>query len=138
MILNKKQTELNSNPQSSKVNFKRLNLKQNKKKIAKKILNLNLTLSEDNYKNIELLETLKNFKAYAKLLQRNKYFINYKNLNLLNAFINFEGQIKSRLETGISSYFQRKISKAIKKARTFSLLKSTLNINATIFEEINI
>jgi small subunit ribosomal protein S18 len=48
--------------------------------------------------------------------------IDYKDIDLLKLFITEQGKILPRRATGITVQQQRKIAKAIKRARTLSLL----------------
>lgn len=48
--------------------------------------------------------------------------IDYKDLDLLKLFITEQGKILPRRATGVSVQQQRKISKAIKRARILALL----------------
>lgn len=48
--------------------------------------------------------------------------IDYKDIELLKLFITEQGKILPRRATGITVQQQRKIAKAIKRARTLSLL----------------
>ena len=48
--------------------------------------------------------------------------IDYKDIDLLKLFITEQGKILPRRATGITSQQQRKIAKAIKRARILSLL----------------
>lgn len=47
--------------------------------------------------------------------------IDYKDIDLLTLFITEQGKILSRRETGVTVQQQRKLSKAIKRARILSL-----------------
>ena len=53
--------------------------------------------------------------------------IDYKDVNLLKEYIEVSGKISSSYFTGTRSYYQRKLSKAIKRARYMALLPYTDN-----------
>jgi small subunit ribosomal protein S18 len=46
----------------------------------------------------------------------------YKNIDLLNLFLTEQGKIMPRRATGVTVQQQRKLAKAIKRARILSLL----------------
>ena len=48
--------------------------------------------------------------------------IDYKDINTLGQFITERGKIIPRRITGVSAYFQRQLSQAIKRARHMALL----------------
>ena len=48
--------------------------------------------------------------------------IDYKDVNLLKRFVSERGKILPRRVTGTSAKYQRKLTKAIKRARTMALL----------------
>ncbi|MDD4110532.1 MAG: 30S ribosomal protein S18 [Clostridia bacterium] len=48
--------------------------------------------------------------------------IDYKDINKIRKFITERGKILPRRQTGVCSYHQRKLSEAIKRARTMALL----------------
>lgn len=48
--------------------------------------------------------------------------IDYKDIDTLKNFITEKGKIIPRRITGVSSYFQKKLKKAIKRARYMALL----------------
>lgn len=54
--------------------------------------------------------------------QRNIKEINYKETELLKRFLSSLSKIKSRKKTGTCAYHQRKLTKAIKRARSLGLL----------------
>lgn len=51
--------------------------------------------------------------------------INYKNVDLLKNFMNDKGKISPSRVTGLDAKVQRKIAKAIKRARQIALLPYT-------------
>ncbi len=57
--------------------------------------------------------------------QRNIKDIDFKNTQLLRRFISGSGKIKPKKRTGICSSHQRKLAKAIKRARVLALLSPT-------------
>jgi small subunit ribosomal protein S18 len=50
------------------------------------------------------------------------YFIDYKDANLLKRFLTDRGKILPRRITGVSAYYQRRLTKAIKRARAAAIL----------------
>jgi small subunit ribosomal protein S18 len=57
--------------------------------------------------------------------QRNIKEIDYKDTELLRRFISGLGKIKAKKRTGVCSSHQRKLAKAIKRARHLGLLPTT-------------
>ncbi|KAI9475464.1 MAG: ribosomal protein S18, partial [Benjaminiella poitrasii] len=53
--------------------------------------------------------------------------VEYKNHKLLSQFVSDMGKILPRSQTGISAKNQRKLAKAIKRARAMGLMSSTSN-----------
>lgn len=51
--------------------------------------------------------------------------IDFKNTELLQKFVSGLGKIKAKKRTGLCSKHQRKLAKAIKRARILGLLSST-------------
>ncbi len=49
-------------------------------------------------------------------------FIDYKDINTLSRFITERGKILPRRITGVSAYFQKQLTNAIKRARHMALL----------------
>ena len=49
-------------------------------------------------------------------------YVDYKDTDLLERFTNDQGKILPRRVTGLSSAYQRKLTKAIKRARHLALL----------------
>jgi len=65
---------------------------------------------------------------YLLLLKKFNNLIDYKNIKLLRAFLTKYGKIRSRRKTRISVQKQRRISKAIRKARAFKLIPFTCDV----------
>lgn len=57
--------------------------------------------------------------------KRNIKEIDWKNVDLLRRFITSLGKIRRRDTTGLCAKHQRRVSKAIKRARSMGLLSST-------------
>jgi small subunit ribosomal protein S18 len=60
-------------------------------------------------------------KQKMPLISLNQKF-DYKNIDLLNLFLTEQGKIMPRRATGVTVQQQRKLAKAIKRARILSLL----------------
>jgi small subunit ribosomal protein S18 len=54
--------------------------------------------------------------------QRNLNEIDFKNTQLLKRYLSSLGKIKSRKKTGVCAFHQRKLKRAIKRARFLGLL----------------
>jgi len=54
-------------------------------------------------------------------------FFDYKDFKTLQRYVNVYGQIESRKKTGISESQQRRLAKAIKRARHIALLPFVSN-----------
>jgi small subunit ribosomal protein S18 len=54
--------------------------------------------------------------------QRNIEEIDFKNTILLKKFLSLSGKIKPRKKTGVCAFHQRRLKKAIKRARYLGLL----------------
>jgi len=59
--------------------------------------------------------------------QRNIKEIDYRDTDLLRRFISGLGKIRAKKRTGVCSSHQRKLAKAIKRARHLGLLPTTTN-----------
>jgi small subunit ribosomal protein S18 len=53
--------------------------------------------------------------------------VDYKDANLLKRFLTDRGKILPRRITGISSYYQRALTKAVKRARAAGVLAYTFD-----------
>jgi len=51
--------------------------------------------------------------------------VDFKEVETLKQFISLSGKIKPRKKTGLCSYHQRQVSRAIKRARELALLPYT-------------
>jgi small subunit ribosomal protein S18 len=54
--------------------------------------------------------------------QRNIQEIDFKNTTLLKRFLSLSGKIKPRKKTGVCAWHQRRLKKAVKRARYLGLL----------------
>ncbi|HDM31961.1 MAG TPA: 30S ribosomal protein S18 [bacterium] len=54
--------------------------------------------------------------------QRNIQEIDFKNTSLLERFLSLSGKIKKKKKTGVCAFHQRKLKKAVKRARYLGLL----------------
>jgi len=61
-------------------------------------------------------------KKYCRFKKAGIKYIDYKDANFLLKFVNEQGKILPRRITGTSVKYQRKVSKAIKRARHLALL----------------
>ena len=61
-------------------------------------------------------------KTYCRFRKNRIKFIDYKDPEFLKKFLNEQGKILPRRLTGTSLKFQRKIAKAVKRARHLALL----------------
>ena len=69
-------------------------------------------------------------KKYTISLINTKQKIDYKNIDLLNLFLTEQGKILPRRATNVTIQQQRKLAKAIKRARILCLLPfKTSNTN---------
>jgi len=65
---------------------------------------------------------------YILLIKKFKNIIDFKNIKLLKAFLTKYGKIKARRKTRITVQKQKKIAKAIRKARAFGLIPFTYDL----------
>ena len=61
-------------------------------------------------------------KKYCRFKKAGIRYIDYKDANFLLKFVNEQGKILPRRFTGTSVKFQRKVTRAIKRARHLALL----------------
>lgn len=61
-------------------------------------------------------------KKYCRFKKAGIKYIDYKDANFLLKFVNEQGKILPRRLTGTSVKFQRKVARAIKRARHLSLM----------------
>jgi ribosomal protein S18 len=105
---NKDKKNTNWNPQKKRTNWNQslrpTNTKANKQKKIKKSL------------------------QYLFVLKKFKNIIDYKNIKLLKAFLTKHGKIRSRRKTRITVQKQRKIAKAIRKARAYNIIPFTCDV----------
>lgn len=70
----------------------------------------------------ESIPKKKNTKKYCRFKKHNIKYIDYKNKDFLLRFLNEQGKILPRRITGNSNKYQKKVSKAVKRARQVSIL----------------
>ena len=61
-------------------------------------------------------------KKYCRFKKNHIKYIDYKDANFLLKFVNEQGKILPRRLTGTSTKYQKKVAKAIKRARHLALL----------------
>ena len=76
--------------------------------------------NEVRYLNPPTVDTSK--KKYCRFKKSGIKYIDYKDANFLLKFVNEQGKILPRRLTGTSVKYQRKVSKAVKRARHLALL----------------
>ena len=76
--------------------------------------------NEIRYLNPPSVEVRK--KKYCRFKKAGIKYVDYKDPEFLKKFLNEQGKILPRRITGTSLKFQRKVSQAIKRARTLALL----------------
>ncbi|KAJ3008230.1 hypothetical protein HKX48_008700, partial [Thoreauomyces humboldtii] len=54
----------------------------------------------------------------------------YKNTHFLSQFLTQMGYIKSKTDTGLSRYHQRRMTKAVKRAKAMGLMPFTYNLTS--------
>ena len=72
--------------------------------------------------SIQRMQLFKRKKKLDPFLADPTKSVDYKDIGLLSKFLSERGRILSRRLTGLSSYNQRKVSKAIKRAQNIGLL----------------
>jgi small subunit ribosomal protein S18 len=76
--------------------------------------------SEIRYLNPPAIEVKK--RKFCWFRKNNIKYVDYKNPDFLKKFLNEQGKILPRRITGTSLKYQRKVSKAVKRARHLALL----------------
>jgi small subunit ribosomal protein S18 len=61
-------------------------------------------------------------KKYCRFRKNGIKYIDYKDANFLLRFVNEQGKILPRRLTGTSTKYQKKVSKAVKRARHLALM----------------
>ena len=67
-------------------------------------------------------------KKYCRFKKSGIKYIDYKDADFLLKFVNEQGKILPRRITGTSAKYQRKVAKAIKRARHLALLPFTTDL----------
>jgi small subunit ribosomal protein S18 len=76
--------------------------------------------TEIRYLNPPAIETPR--KKYCRFKKMGIKYIDYKDANFLLKFVNEQGKILPRRITGTSLKYQRKVARAVKRARHLALL----------------
>ena len=70
----------------------------------------------------DLLDPKSRKKKRCPFMQAGFHDVDYKDIDTLSKFITERGKILPRRITGVSAYFQRRLTQAIKRARHMALL----------------
>nr|AYO28650.1 ribosomal protein S18 [Neotessella volvocina] len=100
--------------------------KRNNWNTDKKRTNWNQSLKSRN--KINRPKKIKRRLQYLLVLRKFENTIDYKNIKLLKAFLTKYGKIRPRRKTRISVQNQKKVSKAIRKARALQVIPFTFNV----------
>jgi small subunit ribosomal protein S18 len=117
---NKKDTK--NKKHSGKINQRKVYLKQ--RLLSKEEKEKIILEKKQKAKLIKIKKTLR----YIYFLKKFSNLINYKNFKLLKGFLTKFGNIRSRRKTKIKIQEQRKIAKAIRKARCYGLIPFTCDV----------
>ena len=91
--------------------------------------NWNQSLKSATKKTIKPKKIKKSLQ-YLLLLKKFNNIIDYKNIKLLKAFLTKYGKIRSRRKTRISAQKQRRVAKAIRRARAFGIIPFVCDVKA--------
>ena len=95
---------------------------------GKKRTNWNKSLKST--KIVKSTKKIKKSLQYLLLLKKFNNIIVYKNIKLLKAFLTKYGKIRSRRKTRISVQKQRRVAKAIRRARAFGIIPFVCDVKA--------
>jgi small subunit ribosomal protein S18 len=73
-------------------------------------------------KYLTAIKSDKHIKKYCRFKKYRIRYIDYKDVEFLKKFLNEQGKLLPRRITGNSLKYQRKVSDAVKKARSMALL----------------
>jgi ribosomal protein S18 len=107
---NKQKTKTAWNPQPKRTNWNQ-SLKSGTKKVTKS-------------------KKIKKSLQYLLLLKKFNNVIDYKNIKLLKAFLKKYGKIRSRRKSRSSVQKQRRVAKAIRRARAFGIIPFVCDVKA--------
>ena len=79
-------------------------------------------MAKNEIKYLTAIKQEKRPKKYCRFKKMGIHYIDYKDGEFLKKFINEQGKILPRRLTGTSLKYQRKLAKAIKRARHMALL----------------
>ncbi|MCX8020754.1 MAG: 30S ribosomal protein S18 [Chitinophagaceae bacterium] len=79
-------------------------------------------MAKNEIKYLTAIKTEKKVKKFCRFRKYGIRYVDYKDVEFLKKFLNEQGKILPRRFTGNSLKFQRKVARAIKKARQMALL----------------
>jgi len=107
------------------MNYWNKDKKKTNTKNDKKRSNWNQTLTKTTKSKSK---KIKKSLQYLLILKKFNDLIDFKNIKLLRAFLTKYGKIRPRRKTRISIQTQKKVAKAIRKARAFKLIPFTCDV----------
>lgn len=96
--------------------------------VSKKRNNWNQSLATTTKNASSRPKRVKKSLQYLLLLKKFDNIVDYKNIQLLKAFLTKYGKIRARRKTRISIQQQRRVSKAIRRARAVGLIPFTCDV----------
>ena len=79
-------------------------------------------MAQEEVRYLTPQQSVEKKKKYCRFLKSGIKYIDYKDPEFLKKFLNEQGKILPRRITGTSLKFQRRVAKAVKRARHLALL----------------